>query len=90
MNRTVKITITLSTDSRTAHIGPFFADMRDTTNGANRQMTTRVGTAAILADFINKAHSAASAADVTLSVSDETYRQEFTARGGLIGTAFSD
>ena len=85
--KTVKITISFSTNP--AVPGPFFADARDTTNGTNRQMTTRTGSAATLRDFINDAATAAQRAGVALTVEDDT-SGEFTGRGGLINTPFSD
>ena len=90
MAKTAKITVSLSTNPATAHIGPFFADLRDTTNGRNHQMTTRIGTAAMLAEFISNVHKACHEHSVELSFQDDTLKNDFTARGGLIGTPFSD
>lgn len=90
MAKSAKIIVSLSTNPATAHIGPFFADFRNTSDGRNRQVTTRVGTAAMLAEFINKAHKAMSGAGIPLTVQDDTLNQDFTTRGGLIGTPFSD
>jgi hypothetical protein len=85
MARTATITVTNSSNPATAHIGPFFADVRF----GGRQVT-KVGTAAMIRDFINQAVKSAAKHGVTLTVKDDTYKHDFTARGGLIGTPFSD
>ncbi len=84
MARTATLTVSLSTNPQTSHIGRYFADLR-----VNGRQTTRVGTAEMIRDFINKAHFAASAYDVTLEVEDKTFKSEFTQEGGLIGTPFA-
>lgn len=42
MNKIVEARVSISTDPRVAHIGRYFVDVRDVTDGANRQMTTKV------------------------------------------------
>ena len=84
MARTATLTVTLSTNPATAHIGPFFADLR-----VNGRQNTKVGTAEMIRDYINQAHAAASKAGVTLTVKDDTYKNDFTARGGLNGTPYA-
>jgi hypothetical protein len=79
VGKSIKITVSLSTNPATAHIGPFFADIRDTTGGRNRQMTTRVGTASYLKGFIKDAEVAAKRAGVSLTVEDSTHGKRFTA-----------
>lgn len=85
MARTATLTVTLSTNPATAHIGPFFADLR-----VNGRQNTKVGTAEVIRDYINTVEIQCIAHDITLTVQDETYKKDFTARGGLIGTSFSD
>lgn len=84
--RTATLTVSLSTNPATAHIGPFFADLR--ING--RQITTRVGTAKMIGDFVNYAHVSAMCNGMLMTVIDETYKNNFTGRGGLIDTPYSD
>lgn len=52
MDKTVEARVMISTDPRTAHIGRYFIDVRDTTGGRNRQMTTHVTDTP--ADFIRE------------------------------------
>ena len=85
MARTATLTVTHSTNPATAHIGPFFADLR-----VNGRQTTRVGTAANIREFILGVAAQCLAHNIILTVSDETYKQDFTACGGLIGMSFSD
>ncbi len=68
MSKAITATISISTDTRVR--GRYFVDVRDVTAGRNRQMTTRVlddptGFLAELADV-------AAAADVAMTVIDET------------------
>lgn len=85
MARTATLTVSLSTNPQSAHIGPFIADLR-----VNGRQKTKVGTAADIREFILRVEVQCLAHNVTLTVSDETYQKDFTARGGLIGTEFSD
>lgn len=68
MNKTVTAQVSLSTNPAVA--GRFFVDVRDTTNGAFRQMTTR--TTDTPAAFIAELAEAAKSAGVTVSVDDTT------------------
>ncbi len=83
MTRTATLKVSLSTDTRVAHIGRYFADLR-----VNGQQKTKVGTVGMIRDFINKTNMAAKAYDVELTVIDATFKNEFTAEGGLKGTDF--
>ena len=75
----IAITVTHSTNPATAHIGSYFADIRDITNGRNRQMTTRTGKATDLAEFITKFSQAAFARSTAhVSFHDETAGQAFS------------
>jgi len=85
MARKATLTVTLSTNPATAHIGPFFADLR-----VNGRQNTRVGTAEMLRDYINEVDALATQNGIELTVSDDTYKTDFTSQGGLIGTRFSD
>lgn len=42
MAKTATLTASISSDERVSHIGRYFLDLRNTTNGQNRQMTTRI------------------------------------------------
>lgn len=70
MEKTVKISVGLSTNPAVA--GRYFLDVRDTTNGANRQLTTRtldqLDAESFLADF----QAAADKASVAVTVEDST------------------
>lgn len=90
MEYSAKIIVSLTTNPATDHIGPFIADFRNTSGGRDRQVTTRIGTAATLAKFISEAYDAMSNAGIELTFHDATWDNMFTARGGLIGTPFSD
>lgn len=70
--KTVEIRVSISTDPRTAHIGRYFIDIRDTTGGANRQMTTKVLNGEDVPVFIGQAEGAARRAGVTTTVVNET------------------
>jgi hypothetical protein len=79
MARTATLTVTLSSNPATAHIGPYFADLR--VNGRQR---TKVGKVAEINDFIRKARIAADGYGVTLNVVDDTYKNDFTVNGGKL------
>ncbi len=70
MKKTVEIRVSVSTDTRVA--GRYFIDLRDTTNGANRQMATRVMDREDALVFIGQAEGAASRAGVAITLLDET------------------
>lgn len=83
--RSATLTVTHSSNPATAHLGPFFADLRI----GGKQATT-TGTAEHVRNYINKRYAEATKHGVTLIVKDETYQKDFTARGGLIDTPYSD
>jgi hypothetical protein len=68
MNKTVEARVSISTDGRVQ--GRYFVDVRDTTDGADRQMTTRVTDAP--ADFIAELTTAGIAAGVLVTYVDNT------------------
>lgn len=68
MNKTVNAEISINTHPAVA--GRYFVDVRDTTNGAYRQMTTKVTDTP--AAFITELQAAASGAGVTVTVTDVT------------------
>ncbi|HEU4752004.1 MAG TPA: hypothetical protein VFU47_02770 [Armatimonadota bacterium] len=68
--KTVEIRVSISTDTRVS--GRYFIDLRDTTGGANRQMTTRVMDAEDALVFIGAAEGHARRAGVTTTVVNET------------------
>lgn len=68
MSKTVEARVSISTNPQVA--GRYFIDVRDTTNGANRQMTTQVTDAP--ADFIAKLTAAAERAGVLVVKVDQT------------------
>lgn len=70
MNKTVEIRVSISTDTRVS--GRYFIDLRDTTNGADRQMATRVMDAEDALVFIGQAEGQARRAGVTTTVIDQT------------------
>jgi hypothetical protein len=41
MHKTVEARVSVSSNPAMSHIGRYFVDVRDTTNGADRQMTYR-------------------------------------------------
>lgn len=68
MSKAVTVTTSISTDTRVQ--GRYFIDVRDTTAGRNRQMTTRVLDDP--APFIAELTEAAAQHDVTVTVIDES------------------
>jgi hypothetical protein len=70
MSKTVEARVSVSSDTRTAHIGRYFVDVRDTTGGADRQMTTRVTDDP--AAFIAELTTAGLAAGVLVELVDNT------------------
>lgn len=68
MNKTVEARVSISSDPRTA--GKYFVDVRDTTNGADRQLTTRVTDNP--AEFITELTTAAIAWGVMVTYVDNT------------------
>jgi hypothetical protein len=67
MARTAKITFSLSTDSRVAHIGPWFADFR-----VNGRQNTRVGTEEMMRSYLKEVKAACNAHGVELTVNNDT------------------
>lgn len=70
MNKVVEVRVSVSTDPRVAHIGRYFVDVRDVTNGANRQLTTRVTNDPT--GFVAELTTAALAQGVTVKSVDNT------------------
>jgi hypothetical protein len=68
MDKTVEARVSISTDGRVA--GRYFVDVRDTTAGRDRQMTTRVTDTP--ADFIQDLTAAGLAAGVLVTYVDNT------------------
>ncbi len=68
--KTVTATVTISTNPDTAHIGRYFVDVRDTTGGRNRQMTTKVTNTP--AAYIAELTTAALAHGVLVDFVDDT------------------
>jgi len=68
MNKTVEARVSISTDGRVE--GRYFVDVRDTTNGADRQMTTRVTNDPLA--FIRELTAAGLAAGVLVTYVDDT------------------
>ena len=68
MDKTVEARVGISTDTRVE--GRYFVDVRDTTNGADRQMTTRVTDDPL--SFIQELTAAGLAAGVFVTYVDNT------------------
>lgn len=68
MDKTVEARVSISTDTRVE--GRYFVDVRDTTGGRDRQMTTRVTDTP--ADFIRELTAAGLAAGVLVEFVDNT------------------
>ena len=68
--KTVEARVSVSTDSRTAHIGRYFIDVRDTTGGRDHQMTTRVTDTP--AEFVAELTAAGLKAGVFVELVDNT------------------
>lgn len=68
MSKAITVTLSISTDTRIT--GRYFVDVRDTTAGRNRQMTTRV--LDDVAPFLAELAKHADAAGVAMTVVDET------------------
>lgn len=71
-SKTVEARVMISTNPATAHIGRYFIDVRDTTGGRNRQLTTRVADPAGVADFLSDLAGAAKTQHVDLVKIDQT------------------
>lgn len=67
-NKTVEARVSISTDTRVE--GRYFVDVRDTTGGQNRQMTTRVTNTP--AEFVKELTAAGLKAGVFVELVDET------------------
>jgi hypothetical protein len=67
MNKSVTLTITRSSHPEF----DLFADLRDTTGGRYRQMTTRRGTREDMVNFEREVRHAAKISGVTVTVIDE-------------------
>lgn len=65
--RKATLTFSLSTDTRVAHIGPWFADLR-----VNGRQHTRVGTDEMMRDFLKEVTATCKAHDVSLEVRNDT------------------
>lgn len=70
MKKTCEVRISISTNPAVAHIGRYFIDVRDTTGGVNRQMTTRVTNKPV--DLALGLIAAGERAGVEVTVVDET------------------
>lgn len=70
MSKSVKITVHLSTNPQVA--GRYFLDMRDTSNGRNRQMATRTVDHDEVVKFIAEVCKYASPNNVSVEIRDET------------------
>jgi hypothetical protein len=68
--RTAKIMVSLSTNPSVS--GRYFVDVRDTTGGRNRQLTTRTNDADYVLDFIRQAKGQSQAQGINLTVEDRT------------------
>lgn len=68
--KTVEARVSISSNPATAHIGRYFVDVRDTTGGHNRQMTTRVTNTP--AAFVAELTAAGLAAGVFVELVDNT------------------
>ena len=68
--KTVEIRISVSTDFRTE--GRYFLDLRDTTNGANRQMMVRKADREDILVLIGQIEGHAARNAVTVTILDET------------------
>lgn len=68
MDKTVEARVSISTDTRVE--GRYFVDVRDTTGGRDRQMTTRVTDTP--AEFIKELTAAGLAAGVLVEFVDNT------------------
>jgi hypothetical protein len=68
--RTSKITVTLSTNPSVD--GRYFVDVRDTTKGHNRQLTTRTNDADYVRDFVRDVKMAARIKGIDLTIEDTT------------------
>jgi hypothetical protein len=65
--RKATLTFSLSTDSRVAHIGPWFADLR-----VNGRQNTKVGTEEMMRDYLAKVSAQCEAHGVTLEIVNNT------------------
>jgi hypothetical protein len=69
-NKTVEARVSICTDNRVRHLGRYFVDVRDTTNNADRQMTTHVTDTP--ADYITELTTAGIKAGVIVTYVDQT------------------
>lgn len=70
--RNITATISISSNPATAHIGRYFTSVADTTGGANRQITTRIGNEEATLAFIAELTESATGARIAVNVIDET------------------
>lgn len=82
---TATITVSVSTNPATAHLGRFFADLR-----VGGKQATTTGTVEYIRNWIVARNKEAAKRGVKLTVTDETYLSEFTKAGGLRGIVLSD
>lgn len=76
MNKNITITVSVSTNPDTAHLGRYFVDVRDTTHNPDpvqaRQMTTRVLGHDKAVEFIGDVTREARKHNVRVTVKDRT------------------
>ena len=78
--RTATIKVSVSSNPATAHIGRYFADLR--VNGRQR---TKVGNVETIISFVDAVLKHTNCNDIQLTVIDETYKNEYSANGGVTG-----
>lgn len=76
MEKTLTVTVSISTDNRTAHIGRYFVDIRDTTRNQDPitapQLRTEVHNEGGVLDLISQLKGLAAQNDVRLIVRNRT------------------
>jgi hypothetical protein len=76
MDKHMTVTVSISTDPRTAHIGRYFVDIRDTTRDPNpvtaRQLRTETHNGPGVLDLISQLRILAGKQGVRLTVKDAT------------------
>jgi len=70
MNRTMSVTISISTNPSVA--GRYFVDVRDTTAGRNRQVTTRTRDKDEVTEFLAAIEDAARGNSINVTITDTT------------------
>jgi len=78
--RTATIKVSVSTNPATAHIGRYFADLR-----VNGRQKTKVGNAEMINKFIDDVLKHTTRKDIQLTVTDATFKSEYSVNGGVTG-----